>query len=189
MNWRISWFWWRETSWFRRFGLDSFRWVTEVCWVERIELACWVSYYWQLYSSPSLFINWFFTSFSWSLAFKPRRWISFHFFHALLAKPYFLRGSWGLTAMGIFRWVLDFTKWCIYTINSLRSIKILIWLDVRHSLRSVLLCRQKNTLPRSEAALQAAADLGPIHVNLGSYRLTFEDCFWTPGTTDSLIWW
>ncbi|XP_073389505.1 uncharacterized protein [Physcomitrium patens] len=26
----------------------------------------------------------------------------------------------------------------------------------------------------------AAADLGPIHLNLDNYRLTFEDCSWTP---------
>ncbi|KAG0560985.1 hypothetical protein M758_9G029600 [Ceratodon purpureus] len=40
--------------------------------------------------------------------------------------------------------------------------------------------RQKNTLPRSEAAMLAASDLGPIHVHLDNYRLTFEDCMWTP---------
>uniref|UniRef100_A0A7I4BMP3 Uncharacterized protein n=1 Tax=Physcomitrium patens TaxID=3218 RepID=A0A7I4BMP3_PHYPA len=40
--------------------------------------------------------------------------------------------------------------------------------------------RQKQALPRSETAMLAAADLGPIHLNLDNYRLTFEDCSWTP---------
>lgn len=41
--------------------------------------------------------------------------------------------------------------------------------------------RKKHTLPRSEAAMVAAADLGPITLRLDNYSLTFEDCQWTPG--------
>lgn len=47
--------------------------------------------------------------------------------------------------------------------------------------------RQKQALPRSETAMLAAADLGPIHLNLDNYRLTFEDCSWTPGARQLIL--
>ncbi|KAH9573062.1 hypothetical protein CY35_02G186900, partial [Sphagnum magellanicum] len=38
----------------------------------------------------------------------------------------------------------------------------------------------KKRLPRSEAAMVVASDLGPISLQLNNHRLTFDDCEWTP---------
>jgi hypothetical protein len=42
-------------------------------------------------------------------------------------------------------------------------------------------CCSKKRLPRSEAAMVVASDLGPICLQLDNHRLTFDDCEWTPG--------
>jgi hypothetical protein len=39
----------------------------------------------------------------------------------------------------------------------------------------------KKQLPRSEAAMAEATDLGPITLQLDGHHLTFEDCVWLPG--------
>jgi hypothetical protein len=39
----------------------------------------------------------------------------------------------------------------------------------------------KKRLPRSEAAMVVASDLGPISLQLDNHKLTFDDCEWTPG--------
>ncbi|CAK9215092.1 unnamed protein product [Sphagnum jensenii] len=38
----------------------------------------------------------------------------------------------------------------------------------------------KKQLPRSEAAMAEATDLGPITLQLDGHHLTFEDCVWLP---------
>ncbi|KAL2623384.1 hypothetical protein R1flu_003589 [Riccia fluitans] len=39
---------------------------------------------------------------------------------------------------------------------------------------------RKKRLPRSEAAMAEAADLGPIHLQLDGHRLTFQSGEWQP---------
>lgn len=87
-----------------------------------------------------------------------------------------------------------FTLWCFYPFKLQSWFGIMRWsLAIRPNWWKFLVCclllgvwlrvdsSGKKQLPRSEAAMAEATDLGPITLQLDGHHLTFEDCVWLPG--------